>query len=44
MANTFCGTPTYMSPEALYEKPYNEKVTTQESENWILGSFFFVSF
>ncbi|XP_076447970.1 serine/threonine-protein kinase Nek2-like [Babylonia areolata] len=32
MVETFCGTPKYMSPEALYEKPYNEK-----TDIWSLG-------
>ncbi|KAK7101408.1 uncharacterized protein [Littorina saxatilis] len=32
MATTFCGTPPYMSPEALYEKPYNAK-----TDVWSLG-------
>ncbi|KAK7490574.1 hypothetical protein BaRGS_00018177 [Batillaria attramentaria] len=32
LADTFCGTPPYMSPEALSEKPYNAK-----TDIWALG-------
>lgn len=32
MATTFCGTPPYMSPEALREDPYNAK-----TDMWALG-------